>query len=94
MLSFDTIVRYHRKNNDDDCLLLVSKRPYAKKRFYVIYPNEHYSREFMPPSSFKWTDIVKKLEGLSLGVCYNNGKPIVIDQLMIDLELQGHLKIN
>lgn len=92
-LSFDSVRRCNYKNNITNgyCLKLVSKSTKQSMPLYVIYPNERYSRILAVRSS-KWADFLKELEGKSLGIRYNNGMPIVIEQLVVDLELEGFLK--
>lgn len=90
MLSFYSI---HRCNYGKQgyCLKLVNRHSHISMPLSVIYPGEQFSRTFVCKSA-KWTRILAEIEGKSLGVRYNNGNPISIEQLIIDLELEGFLK--
>ena len=86
-LSFDSICRCNHVCGY--CLKFISKHG-RRSPMYIKYPNETFMRVFTFKSS-KWMNILKELEGKSLGNLYNNGMPIVIEQLIIDLELEGFL---
>lgn len=87
MLSFDSICRSNYTGGY--CLKLIPKHG-RRLPMLIKYPNETFMRVFTFKSS-KWVNILKDLEGKSLGNLYNNGMPIVIEQLIIDLELEGFL---
>ena len=86
-LSFDSICRSNYTSGY--CLKLISKGG-RRVPMFIKYPNETHMRVFTCKSS-KWVNVLKELEGKSLGYSYNNGMPIVIEQLIIDLELEGFL---
>jgi len=91
ILSFDSIRRCNC-GKQRYCLKLVNQHGHSSIPLYVIYPGEKYSSRIFVCKSAKWACILAELEGKSLGIRYNNGNPISIEQLIIDLELEGFLK--